>query len=966
MNFCRVSEFSCRAFLLLTFSSLLIASNCDAQKLNSRGRLIGIVSNESNEKLVGASVLVTGPTTISRATDINGEFEFDIEPGKYNLTISYSGYETLTDSSIAISKGDVTRHPVSLRFRTSEAVVITGRRRASSESLSGVLAIQKNNSAVSDVISIEQIKKTPDVNVNESLKRMNGVTVVENKFVVVRGMGERYNNVLLNGSQLPSTEANKKNFSFDILPNNIIDNIIVNKTATPDLPADFSGGLVQITTKQVPDKNSFTISIGSGYNTMSTGKDFLSTKIENSEYAGSISKTRKWYQTKWDPNKYFLIPATEKDQMNALIPSNWTFYKYRAMPTQSYQFSAGLRKKFKNNSSLGFLLAGSYRNQQSIEKDDRKSPFGDSLSGKQYSFSTDIGGLSSLTYNIGTNKFIFGTVYTRKLKHENYFFEGVDQNKEYVRNYASYLNYVDLVQNRIEGEHILGASKIRARWYADIAKVNRDLPDGRLIRYLGGTDGASYRFEYAGTFPSLGGVSASSLDEKRKNAGADFSIPLKFLGNQQSLKAGYLYSKRDVGYTYSFLRPVTDAATNPLSLAAFEKLVFGLPIDLALNPELFASGNLNYRPISVSSGGAVGSNSTTGADYYTGSQIMHSAYLMGDLNLTSKLRMIGGVRLEDFDMQTSRVLERDVVSGDVKKDTAAVLAQRKLFPSINLVYKITSAINLRAAYSQTVSRPEFRDIVPVGYFDFGLPGTVNGNPNLKNTTISNYDFRFEFFPKPDEIISATVFYKLYKDPIEVLASIQSNNYDYQPFNLKSSNNLGLELDIRKSISFIGKSAFFRKLYLNGNFSYMKSEVEVDPAVFTGSTQSTKRKRPLIGLSPYSINAGILYDGERIGFNILYNRFGRRLVFVGDPEIQDIYENSRNIIDAQVFARFFDKRLEIKVNVADLLNDPYTWYANFNTTGTNDATDKNYNKGKDFLVKKIVRGTSFSFSVNYRF
>lgn len=966
MTFLRVSKFSCRIIRLFFLFTFFLVSGTYAQKLTTKGRLIGIVSNESNEKLVGANVIINGASVTPKATDINGEFEFDIEPGTYSLTVSYSGYETLTDSSLIIIKGEVVRHPVTLKFRSSEAVVVTSRRRNSTESLSGVLAIQRNNSAVSDVISIEQIRKTPDVNVNESLKRMNGVTVVENKFVVVRGMGERYNNVLLNGSQLPSTEANKKNFSFDILPNNIIDNIIVNKTATPDLPADFSGGLVQITTKQVPDKNSFSFSVGSGYNTISTGKEFISTKIENSEYTGSVGTDRKWYQKKWHPNKYFLLSPVEKDRMNSLIPSNFSFYRYTAMPTQSYQFSAGLRKKFRNNSSLGFLLAGSYRNQQSIEEDNRKSPFGDSLSGKQYSFSTDIGGLSSLTYNIGTNKFIFGTVYTRKLKHENYYFEGVDQNKEFVRNYASYLNYVDLLQNRFEAEHILGASKIRVKWFADIAKVNRDLPDGRLIRYLGGSDGQSYRFEYAGTFPSLGGVSASALDEKRKNAGADFTIPLLFLNSQQSIKAGYLYSKREVDYTYSFLRPVTDAATHPLPLHELEKLLFGLPIDQALNPDLFLNGYLNYRPISVSSGGSVGSNSTTGADYYNGSQVMHSAYLMGDLNLTAKLRMIGGVRMEDFDMQTNRVLERDLTTGDIKKDTSAVLTQQKLFPSVNLVYKLTRTINLRAAYSQTVSRPEFRDIVPVGYFDFGLPGTVNGNPNLKNTTISNYDFRFEYFPKADEIISATVFYKLYKDPIEVLASIQSNNYDYQPFNLKSSTNLGIELDIRKSLSFAGHGGFFRKLYFNGNFSYMNSEVEVDPAVFTGSSQSTKRERPLIGLSPYSINAGLLYDGDKIGFNILYNRFGRRLVFVGDPEIQDIYESPRNILDAQVFFRFMKKKLELKLNVADLLNDPFIWYANFNTVGTNDPTDKNYNKGNDFLVKKVVRGTGFSFSLNYRF
>jgi hypothetical protein len=938
-----------------------------AQKLGSKGRLIGIVSSENNEKLVGASVIISGVKTKSVVTDVNGEFEFDLESGNYILTVSYTGYATKTDSSVVVKSSEVTRHPMVLFYKNSQEVVITGRKKPAMESVSAVFAIQKNNRALSDVISIEQIRKSPDINVNESLKRINGVTVVDNKYVVVRGMGERYNSVLLNGSLLPSTEANKKNFSFDILPNNIIDNIVVNKTATPDLPADFSGGLIQVTTKQVPDKNYFSILVGTGMNTLSTNKEFISTDISKSAYSASVPSSLKWYQKTWDPNKYFIIPVKERDKMNAAIPPNWNFYRYTAKPIQTYQFSAGLRKKFTNNSSLGFVVAASYRNQQNIEEDQRKSPYGDSVSGKQYYFVTEIGGIASVTYSLGANKFKFGTVYTRKVRQENFRFDGVDQNKEFIRNFASYLNFVDLLSNRLEGEHVIGKSKMRVKWAGDWSKVNRDLSDGRLIRYLGGSNGYAYNFAFDGIFPSLGGTSASTLNESKKNASLDLSLPLNFWKGKQVISVGALYSKRDVDYSYSFLRPVTQGASNPLPNAQFQEIVFGRSVDKTIIPQAFLDGYLNYRPVSVSSGGAVGGGTTTAADYYTGDQTIASAYLLGDLNLTQNLRMIAGVRLEDFNMKTNVVLERDINTGKVTKDTISELKQARLFPSINMVYKLNAGMNIRAAFSQTVARPEFRDIARVGYFDFSLPGTVNGNPELRNTTISNFDLRYEYFLSSDELISATIFYKYFKDPIEILAAIQSTNYDYKPFNLTSSTNIGAEIDFRKSLSFVSSKKFFKKLYLSGNFSYMNSTVVVDPTIFTGSVLSTKRNRPLIGLSPYSINAGFLYDGEKYGFNILYNRFGRRLVFVGDPELFDIYENPRNVLDAQVYARFLQKKLEVRLNVADILNNPFIWYSNFKNASTGDIpNDKRYNKDEDFLVKRVVKGTTIELTVNYRF
>ncbi len=374
--------------------------------------------------------------------------------------------------------------------------------------------------AVSDGISIEQIRRTPDNNVAQSLRRINGVTVLDNKFVVVRGMGERYNNVMLNGSQLPSTEANKKNFSFDLLPSNLIDNIIVNKTATPDLTAEFAGGIVQITTKEVPEKNLLFISAGSGGNSNSTFKDFKNTKIAQSEYFGNFDSKRKWYLNSWDPLEYFQArigsDISKVYEQNGRIANVYGLYNYTAQPLQDYQLNAGIRKRLKNNSSAGLILAATYRNEQLIEDYTRSTEFGDSVSGNKYAFATNLGGLLSFAYNVNTSKFSFKNIISRRLTHDTYVFSGRDANRNYTENYGSFLNVNTLFQNRLEGEHAPGKKGLRIKWYGDRSSTNRDQPDTKTTKYFNQSgDGVKPSMDIATSLsPSLGGIFSAKLKEK--------------------------------------------------------------------------------------------------------------------------------------------------------------------------------------------------------------------------------------------------------------------------------------------------------------------------------------------------------------------------------------------------------------------------------------------------------------------
>lgn len=963
-------------FMILTLS--LYSISLKSQSVQ-KGRVSGIIKDEKNDVLPLVTVGIDS-SAVKIKSSVTGDYEFTLDPGTYTLVFTFASFDTKKITEVTVRSGEITKLDVVMtsgkKGSLSEVVVTAARR----ETVNSVLRIQKNNVAVSDVLSIEQIKRTPDNNLADALKRINGVTIVDNKFVVVRGMGERYNNVLINGSQVPSTEANKKNFSFDLLPASLIDNIVINKTATPDLPADFAGGLVQVQTKEVPDKNLLTVAAGTGYNTKSTFKEFRSTVIDNEHYAGRVADYRRWYLRKWDPVQYFItrnsidpLVVRESQRMNANIPNTWGLHRYDAQPMQEYQVSGGLRFRFKNNSSLGLILGGNYRNEQTQDDYTQKTVFLDSVAGKRYYFTTSLGGIGSIAYNFGKHKIAFKNVYTRRLTHNTAVYKGIDTDINDVQGYISDILTTELLQNRLEGEHALSNKGLRLKWYADRSIIKREQPDYRATRY---------RQTVTEEFPSLvldksigfyesGGLFTTKLREERYSVGGDVTIPFDLFQQKQKFKAGVLTTRREAEFSSVALRPGINDESH-------RDEFFGQPDYLAYLPENFFNGHMVYNPASTN-------GPKSDADEYAGTQDLTAVYGMLDLGITDKLRLIGGVRGEDYRLTAKSVKERDS-SGKISADSAFGIDEFKLYPSVNIVYNINSASNIRAAFSKTVSRFDFREGSPLKYFDFINYGSVFGNAKLMHAFIYNYDLRYELYPSASEIISLSVFHKRFVDPIETFVVQGSNvkSYLYYYVNLKSSENTGVELDLRKSLSFIHKkSAFLQDLYIGGNVSVMRSSVEVDRKrlfeLFGASgggatidtTEEDVRKRPLQGLSPYAVNVYLLYQGKKTGFNIAYNRFGRRLVFASPDDFQDIFENPRNVLDVQLFARFFKQKMEVKLNASDILNNEIIQYNNSAPKpggGIAESTDpkgKSYNPDYDFLYNKAKRGVSFSLSINYK-
>lgn len=963
-------------------------------KTNATGRIYGqVMDGKSGDPVIGATIKAG---TTGTTTDVKGEYSLSLSAGVHAVSISSIGYTSKEIRNVEIKKGAPFQLDVALTVQkgTLKGVEVVGS--AKSESIAALYIRQKNNAAISDGISAEQIRRTPDNNVAQVLKRVSGLTVQDNKFVVVRGMSERYNNVLMNGAVLPSTEPNRRNFSFDIIPSNLIDNVVVHKTATPDLPGEFTGGLVQVNTIDIPKDNFIQVLAGSGLNTNSTGKGFLSTRRYNSDYWGHAGEDRRWLGNKWNADAYKSY-RDNNDQaalaaMDARIPNNYGLHRYTAKPLQQYQLSIGRNHQFKQGNTLGFVLSGTYRHEENIENYDawfRQSPtIVDSA--HQYNFITAIGAIGNLAYQAKKHKIVWRNLFNRRFSHENIVQEALDRGGALPAfEYISMVETGDLFQTRLEGEHVFGKQEIKFTWFADMATVKKEQPDTRYsVGHINGYDSATQKrlleYQYNRPLSSTikdGGMYASKLDEKRKNIGGDITFPFRLNGQVQKLKAGYWGTFRAAYFEQVALAPVFNSQNGNTPEKA-DSIGYGKPDYEIYTPGNFAAGLLQYRPVTVTGLG--------GEDYYDGRQNLHAAFLMLDIKPVEKLRIIGGVRLEDNTMKVRRYSRINTDNSSRGVDTTRTYKERDWLPSINIIYSFTPKINVRAAYSKTLARPDFRERATYIYYDFKMRQAVKGVEGLEYSTAHNADLRFEWYPSAAEVLSVTGFYKKYYNPVEMVSYKQSDNkYSLFYFNLVDAENIGLEIDYRRSFAFLAPaSAFLRNLYLSANLSYLHSTVTYDaeniqrvqsglpPNPTTDSTRS-ERKRPLQGLSPYVVNAGLSWQGAVIGANVTYNRFGRRVLFAGIDDYDDTYENPRDVLDLQLNARLLKQKMELRFNISDLLNQYYIEYFNKNPDGdppaspglkdnADDPKGFGYNPDSDWKLKRTRRGTAYSFTVSYRF
>jgi outer membrane receptor protein involved in Fe transport len=962
-------KFNFLMVLGLLFSVITIAQN-------RTGKLTGkITDSATNLSLSGVSISPKG-TTKGTASINDGSYILTLAPGTYTIVYSYTGYATKPISEIEIKAGATTFLDIILRPRIKDenVVVVIAPRSAKRETAAAVYNKQKLSGAASDGIGAESIAKTPDPNAAAILKRVTGVNVVDNRFVVVRGMGAQYNQTMLNGVAMTSTETNQNAFSFDLIPAAVIDNIVVNKTATPDMPGNFAGGIVQVNTKDFPAKAFFSVAIQAGFSDQTYGNDFYSDKIARSEWLGFKGKGRElpdgFPQTGIDRVGIGNVNAQERIRLLKTLPNN--LVPVNQGPSglnESMQLGYGKTIKFSNNSQFGFIAAITQRKSELIEKEIiLRDPVEASFTpaGKpqfsQYSqntrnrFSSEFSGVLNLAYNFGTNKItlknIFSNVFRNNfIKRDSLFLSTLSLSTDDPLEGYSYLSEERrLINSILSGEHRTGKNnETRLDWNVNITGNNTTAPDTRNFVFI-----KDQKNRYTTYNQGVRVTDALRLQSrfwtKTKDliAGGAFNLSSIFdwLGQKQIVKGGLLFQNR---------RRQSFATVLPYN--GFSKPYL---LDSILDPLSYGTGD-NSIDINV----PLISNFSE-AGLYNAATALQASYASMENKLGKKTRVIWGVRIENY--QQSVNVYRPVFYDNFLQPEYifANLASRSsidILPSINVVYSPRLSTNIRLAYSNTVIRPDLKDLAPFTRMDFQTFQLSTGNARLKSTSVTNYDLKLEWFPSSGEILSVGAFYKKLVDPIEY-GQTNEQNVDVGVVAINSGNATirGVEAEFRKKIDFIKSAPWLQNVTLFGNGTLVKSLVK-ESAVDNFFLNFFPEHR-LTGQSDYTVNMGISVAAFKNSFEVTlsYNKSGDLITQLGSSRFESnppdgkprliiphYILQARDLMDLVIRQSFFKRKGQIKLNVSNLLAKPTLVYEDFNGNNKQD---------NPFRIDRTVVGAGF--------
>ena len=923
--------YSIFSFLLL--SSLIVSAQ------NIQVQVNGKVVNARNEALAGATISVES-ISHALAANVEGRFTVSLEPGrKYTIVVSSVGYNTKSIDDLEVKPNEENNITIVLEEKStlSEVVVRTSVRK---ESTSALLNFQKNNTAVSSGLAADFIRRTPDRNTGEILKRVSGTSIQDNKFVVVRGLGDRYNTAFLNGAQLPSSEPDRKSFSFDVIPASVVDNIVINKTATPDLTGEFAGGLIQVTTKDVPNKDFLSVGATFGYNTNSTFKDFKSSQRSSTDWTG-FSDNRRELPAGFPVNRAQFTGTNENPvslqqriQYSQLFRDDvYATTQHKAAPIQTYNIAWGIGRKGKNGGQFGSVISVLYRkseNKASVERNlfDANSVSLQSFNDDQNKYGINLGAMANFSYIKGKHKISFKNLFNRTYEDNYYVRSGPNSDRGGdVNLWSSVLSQRTFYTGIFEGSHQLTPGGIRATWNAGYSYNNKSQPDLRTSAYFNGGSGYEWDQDDSRRF-------FSDLSDHGLSGSAALSIPFNISGEKQLVKIGGSGLLRFRDFKSRIFRYVEASGS-------FNESYRVLPYD-----QIFAKAH-------VAEDGFIIDEFTNPDDKYNGISSLNAGYLMFDNKISERLRVIWGARVEFFE-QYLNSKDRSAKRITVDNEEWSVL------PSLNISYNINPKNIIRVSGSQTVSRPEFRELAPFQFFDYEANYGVRGDSKLKSTDIYNVDARYELYPGTGEAITLGGFYKRFINPIEFRLSPESvpsrRNYTYG--NAKDADTYGVELELRKNLDFLGGNEILSDFSLFANLTYIFSQVRFSDE---NAGKVVSADRPVQGQSPYLINGGIQYASKATGWNgnILYNRIGNRLALVGNSEIPDIYENPRDVIDIQISKKIIDKKGELKLTFGDILNKSLLFYENVDN-------GRSFKRGTDRVFSSFKPGSTISLGFTYDF
>ena len=907
----------------------------------TEGSIRGVVKDAATgETLVGANILIQGTYT-GTITDYDGNFKLtNVAPGIYNIVVSYVSYDRqILQAEVNSGQESVLNVELGAATMEVEEVTVVGRKRNNTES--AMIVNLKSIGIIANGITSDQIKKSQDGNAAEVIRRAPGITITDGRFVVVRGLIERYNSVLINGATAPSFEANKRSFSFDAIPSGMIDNIMIYKSPAPELPADFAGASIDIVTREIADRNEVKISYGTGFVQNTTFiKDFQKYDGGKYDFLGFDDGTRdfpKELPSVERMNELYVWPNLTNycERMDSLqvisraFNKNWNTHNIQPIPDQS--FSASIQRRFVigkaslgNTTALGYKISSDFNDIGRLEYFD----YDEANDIVNYSFDFD-----DRTYVQNTNTglihnwlLIFGD--NQKIGFRN-LFNNTSANTTVQRNGFDVYNSEDQISTnlrfvqrliysgQLEGHHHLNGYQTKFGWVAGYSYTSNNDPDNRRYVYtrpIFSEESVPYTFQFDAK-PSVyyGGRLTQGLKEHGYNFKFDLIQDFYYSLSEDpvQLKAGLFVNARNRNFSTRKVGIVAPRGTDRAVVTGLSGPVEGVMDDV----------NFYYDPATPNVTGFAYADGTDIVNTYDAYENLYAGYLGLKIPFGKVVDIYGGARMEKFHRTVSGFynVESDP-DGNILNDSLDIVRDTlNLFPSVNVNIKISPKHNIRISYGKTINRPEFREITSSYYEDFELHAIVHGNTTLTSSFIDNYDLRYEWYPKAGEMISLAVFYKKFTNPIEIFQIPAGTTFDYKPYNTEKANSKGIELDARKQLLFmegVPFAGFLKDLVVVFNASLIRSEIESNKAFARDSV------RIMQGQSPYIVNLGLAYKNQDIGLTVSanYNRIGKRIAFVGTPINPNTWELPRNSVDLTI-DKTIGEKLTFKFGVKDLLNSP---------------------------------------------
>lgn len=928
--------------LRLAAALIFIITTFKAYAADIKGK---VTDSTTGEPLIGATIQIDG-TPKATATDIDGLFAFSglDENANYTLTIKYISYKTKKiDGVRAEAQPQVIEIKLTPDEQTLNEVTVTGVARKNTEI--AVIQMTKSSPVIVSNVSAQEITKTQDTNAGEVIRRVPGVSLIDDKFVMVRGLSQRYNNVWINGGAVPSSEADSRAFSFDLIPSSQIDNMQIIKTPSPEYPADYTGGFITITTKDIPAENTAELSVGGNWNDITSFSDFKYAKGSGTDFLGFDSGMRGL--NGGINSTLNSIAGNGVDLLNNHLNNDW---RVRNMnPVGDLKLSGSLGRRWKlGDRQLGMIAAFNYSNEYRKYEDMQNNLYGVYDAEKdesnylrysvddQYNHNVRLGAMLNFTLLSadGNSKYQLKNIFNQIGNDRYTWREGLSAQSDNENSAEYYYRSRTTYNGQITGKHTFALDELD--WSASYSYANRNVPDRR--RYL--INDALEPGVMQLTSPNDISREWTKLDEHIVSAAVNDKHDFKFGSFTPSLKFGAYGEYRTRKYTTRDFIYNWNAASNTLP-DGFRQF----DLSEMLSDESYFGADRLYLLEEQHMRNNYKGNNYLGAGYFAAN------IPLGNFNIYAGLRY-------EYDHMELITNTRDNAESPFSHN----YEYNDLFPSVNTTYKINDQHQLRLSYGKTVNRPEFREVSPSVFYDFDLASNVQGNTDLKPCYIQNVDFRYEFYPSKGEIISLAAFYKYFDSPIEWTYTVTGGtSLVYSYMNAQRANNYGIELDIRKDLSFIGLPGFSWSF----NGALIKSRVKFEAG-------SKEEDRPMQGQSPYLVNTGLFYKNDKLQLDValLYNRIGKRIIGVGRSEgttsgnealrVPDSYEMPRDVIDLSA-SKKFGNHWELKLSIRDLLAQK-VYYKQF--------ADVHYSNGTSREVEQITRaykpGRNIGVSAVYKF